>query len=515
MTDSGIPKGQTSDDRELSGDITIANVLRVSRNDATFERVLGMLENGRGPSRLNLTGMPETMKAYLIASLSSDLDRPAVVLVSDELVARRFQTEISAFTEKDVLILRQREQSLSEVDASSRETELGRIRALRRLIRGDCSAVIVTAGAMCNRLMPISDFRKAEIALSHAMKVSPEDLAMRLAGNGYERVRSVEGEGEFSRRGDILDVFPVGADIPIRVSFFDDEIDGIKSFDLETQRSVEILKTVRLDIAREILVPDNKKSAVAGQIAEAGETARAAAFSRGASRDVCERILRVAMQDAEHVSEGVLSTGFEKWIRLIYKNGDTVFEYIKNGRALLFADELIQIRKRADAHLAEFMQRFSSMLEKGQILPVSEDILIRSADLMTRLDRMAESVTLSTLPTSGNGLPGGERIEIPGRACDSYRGHEEQLAKRIIERNKTGKRTYIMAGEGARAARLKAFLFEREAFVPILAESLPSGFEYPGAGLLIAGTQDVFGIDRPIRRKRVQGVRIDLFSDLV
>ena len=515
MTDPSEQMIRDMRETKIDGDVTIADLLRASANDPVFFRAAALLQNRRGPSRVNITGMPESMKAYLISSFCEKLKRPAVILVSDELVARRFRNDLSAFSEKEVLVLRQREQNLTEVDASSRETELGRIRTLRRLIDGDYSAVIVTAGAMSDRLMPAGDFRKAEITLTQNMRVSPEDLAMRLSGNGYERVRSVEGEGEFSRRGDILDVFPVGSERPIRLSFFDDEIDGIKSFDMESQRSIEILRTIRLDIAREILVPDSRRAAIAREIAEAGEKARAQAFSRSAPRDVCDRLLSLAQRDAEHVSEGVLFSGLERWIRLIYRKNDTALGYAKNGGALIFVDELIQIRKRSDAHLADFAQRFSSLLEKGQILPVSEDILLRGPELMIEIDRAEEAIALSTLPTSGNGLPGGERFEITGRACDSFRGHEEHLAKLIIERRHERKQTYIMAGEGARADKLKAFLFEREAFAPILRMTLPAGFEYPGAGILIAGTQDIFGIDRPVRRRQIEGVRIDLFSDLV
>ena len=515
MTDPVNPAKHSMGGEKALGNVTVGDVLMTAANDPAFERTVGLLRKGRDSRRINLTGMPEPMKAFLVASLCAELKRPAVIIVSDELAARRFQTDLSAFMEKEALILRPREHTLVDVDASSRGAEIERIRTLRRLTNGNVSVVIVTAGALSNRLMPVGDFRKAEITLSHTMRVSPEDLAMRLSGNGYERVRSVEGEGEFARRGDILDVFPVGSDLPIRISFFDDEIDGIKSFDLDTQRSVENIKTIHIDIAREILIPDNRRASIAREIAEAGEKARAQAFSRSAPRDVCERIIRGAQQDAEHVSEGVLFSGLEKWIRLIYKKSDTVLGYIRSGEAILFADELIQIRKRSDAHLADFAQRFTALLEKGQILPISEDILVRSPDLMIELDRMPEVVTMSTLPTSGNGLPGGERIEIPGRACDSFRGHEDNLAKLISERNRDRKRTFIMAGEGARADRLKSFLFEREAFAPILKASIPSGFEYPGADLLIAGAQDVYGIDRPIRRKKLQGVRIDLFSDLV
>lgn len=493
---------------------TIDDVISVSRNDPVIGRVVRLISEG-GTSPLNLTGMPEPMKAYLIAVLSSETGRPAVVAVADELVARRMQADLSAFFEDEVPILRQRELSLTDVDASSRGTELDRIRVLRRIVSGEFAAVIVTSGALCNRLMPVEDFRKAEIRLSKGMHVSPEDLAMRLVGNGFERVRAVEGEGEFARRGDILDVFPVGSERPIRFSFFDDEIDGIKSFDMNSQRSVEVLASVHLDIAREILVPEARRDSLAAEIADEGERARADAIANGAERDVCDRFLRGAISDAQRISDGIPFSGLEKWIRRIYKQSNTTLDYLRLGNTLFFADELIQIRKRADAHTADFRHRFSSMLEKGQILPISEDLLLRSDEVMAGISGRPGTVTLSTLPTSGNGLSGGERFEISGRASDSFRGHEERLAQTISERNRQRLSTYIMAGEGARAAGLKSLLFEREAFAPILSATLPSGFEYPGAGLWIVGTQDVFGIDRPMRKKRVQGVRIDLFGDLI
>jgi len=498
-----------------NSDGRIKVALDSSRGDPVYDGILQAVQSKNKTKHINVSGMPDPLKAYVVASLSGETGKPAVVIVSDELRARMLQADLSAFLEGEILILRQRELSLAEVDASSRETEFGRIKTLRKLVNGDYSAVIVTTGALNSRLMPVDAFRKAPVGLRTSLRVSPEDLAMRLVGIGYERVRRVEGEGEFSRRGDIFDVFPIGSEMPVRVSFFDDEIDQIKHFELESQRSVDPLSSIEIDIAREFLISDKHRQDISRAIMAEGEKARSAAAAQGATRDVCENIMRLSAHDAERISEGIPFPGLEKWVGLVYKDSETVLSYIRSSDTLLFADEVLQIRKRADSAQADFMQRFTALLEKGQILPLSADLIVKGTDLMRELDRGGRVITLSNLPTSGNGLPGADDFSIKGRSCDSFRGHEEHLAEVITGRVKRGQQTLLMAGQGARAEKLREFLHEREAFAPIISRMLPSGFEYPAAGLLIIGTQDIFGIDRPMHRKKSQGVHIDLFSDLV
>lgn len=496
-------------------DTQMANALALTGSDPVFTKILHSVSSGGSSKHLNLSGMPDCQKAYIVAALSNETGRPPVILVSDELRARTLQADLSAFLRGEILILRQREQTLADADASSRDTELGRIGILRRLVSGDFGAVIITAAALISKMMSVEQFNKELVSLHTGMRVSPEDLAIRLTSIGYERVRKVEGEGEFSRRGDIFDVFSVGAQIPIRISFFDDEIERMKTFELDSQRSVEEIRKVQLDIARELLIPNNRRSELGRHILLAGEKARDEALSRSAPRDICEKLMRVSSHDAEKISEGIVFPGLEKWISLIYRDSQSVLAYVRSGNALLFSDEMMQIRKRMDSTQADFMQQFKALFEKGQILPLSADAIFAGSKIMTELDRKGRVITLSNLPTSGNGLPGADDFSIPGRTCDHFRGHEESLAKLIVRRNGKKQTTLLMAGEGSRADRLKDFLAERDVSATILTDHLPSGFEYPAAGLLMIGTHDIFGIDRPLRRKKSHGIHIDLFSDLI
>jgi transcription-repair coupling factor (superfamily II helicase) len=172
---------------------SMSRILSMAQKDPVFQKIL---EELREPvrSHINVTGMTDSQKAYLISAVCRETGQKPVILVPDELRARMLQMDLSAFCEEDVLILRQRELNLADVDASSRDAELSRIGVLSRLLRGDFGAVIITAGALMNRLMPASDFSNTQVNLCVGMRVSPEDLSMRLVNIGYERQRKVEGE---------------------------------------------------------------------------------------------------------------------------------------------------------------------------------------------------------------------------------------------------------------------------------------------------------------------------------
>jgi len=489
-------------------------ILSLAQKDPVFQKILDTLAVP-SLSHINITGMTDSQKAYLISAICQKTNQKPAILVPDELRARTLQLDLSAFLEEDVLILRQRELNLAEVDASSREAELSRIGVLRRLQNGDFGAVIVTAGALMNRLMPDLEFRNSQISLRVGMRVSPEDLAMRLVNIGYERTRKVEGEGEFARRGDIFDLFPAGADEPVRISFFDEDIDQIKTFDLETQRSTAQLQEISIPLGREILVPEARRGEISRRILEEGEKARLQAAQNGASRSACENLARLAAQDSGRISEGLLFSGLEKWTPVLMPQSESVVSYIRAADCLLFLDEALSFRKRLDSSQADFYQRFTALLEKGQVLPIFEQSIWKGSELFVELDQKGRVVTLSALPTSGNGFPAASNYTVAGRASDSFRGHEESLARQITRRRQEKKETILMAGEGARADRLGQFLYDHDTFSGIFPRHLPAGFEYPAAGLLIIGTQDIFGVDRPLRRKKSQGVHIDLFSDLV
>ena len=496
-------------------DKRIREILAACSKDSVFRSALSDL-SGESDRHLNLTGMTNPQKALVALALARETGKRPVFLVPDELRARSLQQDLAAFLpEEDVAILRPREINFADVDASSRESEFSRLAVIRRLLSLEFGAVILTASSLLCRMPPRSDFDAMSLSLAVGSTVNPEDLAMRLTEIGYERTRNVEGEGEFARRGDIFDIYPVGSEEPVRISFFDEDIDQMKFFDLSTQRSTEQIREIRIVPAREFRILADKREQAARAISEAGHAASRNAAANGADRDTCENFIRNASQDADRILTGMPMAAPEKWMSILFPDSCSALDYVKGNGCLLFLDETLQFRKRLDSAQADYIQRFTSLFEKGQVPPSAAESIFRGAEIFKKLDREFRTITLSELPASGNGFPGGHDYSVPGRASDSFRGHEERLSDLLKKRTAEKKSTYLLTGEGTRTDRLRQYFAERGVFPILVPSHLPFGFEYPGADLLVIGTQDIFGIERSMRKKKSSGVHIDLFSDLV
>ena len=510
---------------------SVESLLREAYKDPAFQDLVSAF--AKRDTHINLTSMTETQKAYLIAAAvlwksendskytssekkgkEADSCPIPMILVSDELSARKMKSYLDAFFEKEAVILRGRETPLTAVSASSREIEQGRIHALIKYLTRDCSALIVTAGALLTKMAPFGDFINTKITLKLGKRIAPEDLAQSLTYMGYTRTREVEGKGEFSRRGDIFDFFPSGSDQGVRVSFFDDEIDQIKLFNINTHRSEEQLKEYTVYPASELLIPKKKWDTLADQMVEIGDAASKKAAAIGADRNSIDSMLRMVGKESESLRAGGFFTGWEKWIDILQPETVSILHYVRCMGDPIYVDEISQVRSRMDGVAADFEIRFRAAFEKGLVPGECATALYSIQETFRELDIM-QVIAMAVLPSTNNGLPGAIPIRIPGTACNSYRGHEEALSDLISERNSKDQATYIMSGTGSRAEKLRSYLFERNSMPVLIPRPLPNGFVYPAISLVVIGTQDIFGVDRGIKKKKKGGMTIDLFSDLV
>ncbi|MFN9174141.1 MAG: DEAD/DEAH box helicase, partial [Synechocystis sp.] len=143
----------------------------------------------------------------------------------------------------------------SPYETSRRESEMvwGQMQVLAELSQGKAikgKAIIATEKALQPHLPPVEVFRDYCLTLQKGAEIESKTLDLTLARLGYERVSSVETEGQWSRRGDIVDIFPVSAELPVRLEWFGDELEGLREFDPATQRSMD-------SIAGLVLTPTN------------------------------------------------------------------------------------------------------------------------------------------------------------------------------------------------------------------------------------------------------------------
>ena len=208
------------------------------------------------PGVCSVYGPDDAQRAHLLSALVRKLGRTMLVIEPNDLAASRMAEDMNLLLGGGARFLPGRDVTFLKTAASSRELSMRRIEALGDCMTGAARALVVSADALLFRMAPPESFGERMIDLSEGMVMEPAELMAKLTAAGYERVHLVEARGQCALRGGIMDVYPVGSPNALRVEFFDDEIDSIRSFDVMTQRSISRRSSVRLYPAQEFRLDD-------------------------------------------------------------------------------------------------------------------------------------------------------------------------------------------------------------------------------------------------------------------
>ena len=172
------------------------------------------------------------MKSHLAAALVLRGHGPVLVITPSDEAAARICEDMEAMGGIRAMAFPARPSTLYRAEAVSREMEARRIGVLGALLDSQIDVLCAPADALCQPLPPAAAFRQAMFTLRAGQRIAVETLCVKLVNAGYAREDRVEGAGQFAARGGIVDIFPVGSEHPVRVEFFDDEIDALRSFDV-------------------------------------------------------------------------------------------------------------------------------------------------------------------------------------------------------------------------------------------------------------------------------------------
>ncbi len=188
---------------------------------------------------IHAVGPAETQKAHLMAALLDQSGRQGLVVSWSESAARQMAEDMSYFN-PSVTFLPQADFMLQFAEGADGALSAARAEAMYHILQGNTA--VISVGTLLDFIAPPDSYKTLELKEGTRCK-NPEE---QLVAMGYKRVPMVETFGQFSIRGGILDVFPPAEDAPCRIEFFDDTVDGIRHFDLESQQSTERMESVRI-----------------------------------------------------------------------------------------------------------------------------------------------------------------------------------------------------------------------------------------------------------------------------
>ncbi len=503
-----------------------------------YENLREDLKKGRGP--VQVTGTLDSQKVHLMYELGEDLGEARgrggwkLAVTYDDSRAKEIYDDFCNFTSK-VWLYPARDLLFYNADIHGNLITRQRITVLKALLEEEEGVVVTTIDALMDHLMPLKLWGSRVLTVEVGKTIDLEALKKELAAMGYERVAQVDGMGQFSIRGGIVDIFPLTEEVPVRIELWDDEADSIRTFDVESQRSVEELERAVIYPASEAVFTKEQLEAGLGEL-EAEEKAYEKAL-RGQRRiEEASRIRTIVKELCEGVREGWKTGGLDGYVR--YFCGETVpfLEYFPAEDSILFLDEPGRLREKGETVELEFRESMAHRLEKGYLLPSQTELLYPAAQILAQLQRKT-AVILTGLDQKLPGFKVQGKYGLTVKNVNSYQNSFEMLIKDLTRWKKEGWRVILLSASRTRASRLasdlreyelRAYCPDGEVDKPLASKVLPGqilvtygnlhrGFEYPLIKFVFITEGDMFGAERRKRRRKktsYQGKAIHSFAEL-
>ncbi len=430
-----------------------------------YEELEKRLKKNRGV--LLLSGCVDSQKVHAASSLWQGFPR-RVILTYSEQKAREIHEDCRYF-DREAVLYQAKDFLFFHADIQGNLLVQQRVRALQALLTKKEVTVITTFDGLMDRLRPLERVKEEILTIGQDSIVEIEALAKKLVRLGYERTGQVEVPGQFAVRGGIVDIFALTEEAPWRIEFWDDEVDSIRSFDAESQRSMENLEEIVIYPAAEP-VPGEKEEAV------------------------------------------------------------SFLDYFDTEETVFFLDEPTRLLEKGRTVEKEFEESMANRAERGETLPEEARLLYGSEEIVARLNRK-NCVALCLMEQKAPEWEVKERYQVEARSVNPYNNSFEMLVKDLKRWKREKYSVILMCASGTRAKRLAADLQEQElnsfycedpdrvvnpSEIMVVHGSLHRGYEYPLIRFAVLSETDIFGRERKKRKKKkvYEGQKIQSFSEL-
>ena len=482
-----------------------------------------------GTKKLALGGLWGSSKAYLISLIEKESLRPCLIVTPSQKQAEEFYEDLTCFQRMGVLpyalenmhLYSQWNVTPYEHTSPHREIVSERLTILDKLLNNETILVVAPVEALMHRTLPRSTLNESTSYLGVGEEVDREEFIGKLVDCGYTHTHIVERRGEFSVRGGIIDIFPSFSTNPIRVEFFGDEIESLREFDPETQRSCEQLELVNILPIRELVL--STKACTAAEIHVEQRVSEV-----GASYNALKTLMN-------HIDEKIFFPGIEWYAPYFHGALDSLFDYLRQDTRI-FLDEPSEIRDACQKFQTTLQKSFKKTEERGFLVPPPERLFLLADEIETQLhERQQIEMHLLQLHNTGESsacydldtksIEWAYTIVPNDRGVEDKEQHIRSTTKRIREwREDNTNQIIITAYTEGQAKRLWDILNEHHVPARVLAElTLPDASEAESlpqdvnivVGTLNAGfvfsphhrifiSEDEFLGKKTVRRRHVQ-----------
>ncbi|WP_100011840.1 transcription-repair coupling factor [Lentibacillus sediminis] len=470
-----------------------------------------------------VAGLSGSARALLVSLVRESVSRPVLLVTHQLPQAQQLYDDLAELMgEEDVHLYPVNELIASEIAIASPELRSERIDSLTAWSKKK-SGILIAPVAAVKRMLPPQDYwEQYQLHFRYGEAIDIDAYLASLVDMGYERSGMVASPGEFSKRGGIIDIYPLTETHPVRIELFDDEIDSIRYFDAESQRSLDKLTEITIGPATELLLTDSDMTAAAGRL----EDALAKSLKKMKNSTSKETLVETIEADISRMKNLERFQEMYKYIGYLYQNPASLLDYLPSDGLVIF-DEMSRIQETAGNLDTEEAEWYASLLEANQMLRDSRF----SFDWLSIWDglkhpRIYMSVFLRHIPnTQPQNI-----IDLSTRTMQEFHGQMNLLKNELTRWEKSDFSVVVLAPNEKRMEKIHSIFtdYDIEAAVsrqpqlpvnkPIITVgNISGGVEMPLHKFVLITENELFKkrTKRPRRQQKVSNAeRIKNYQDL-
>ncbi len=492
-----------------------------------YDEILTGLKKTKG--LIQVAGCIDSQKAHIMYGISNGYKK-RIIIAGNELKAKEIYEDYKFF-DKNVCLYPAKDLIFYNADIHGNLIAKQRINCLKTVVENDEATVITTLDGLMDCIIPKEVFLENVIHIDSTDTIDIEELTKRLIDIGYEKNYQVEATGQFAIRGGIIDIFSLTEENPYRIELWDDDVDSIRSFDCESQRSIEGLDSIDIYPANEIILDEKRISSGLKRLDDEAKPL-IDKLRKEMKTEESANIKNMVEEIKEELTEyrGLTTKGLDGFIKYFYPEAVSFLEYFDKEETICFLDEPIRIMEKAKTVEEEFRESVVNRIEKGYMLPLQMNILTSASEIAAKISSY-KGVAVTTLEFKQQDFKINKIFNITAKSVNPYNSSFEILVKDLKQWKKQGYKVLLLSASTTRAQRLAQDLLDYDLIsfytndldrvinpgeIMITAGNVHKGYEYPLAKFVVISETDIFGTVKTKKKKRkiYEGQKIASFNDL-
>lgn len=467
-------------------------ISEIINRDSRFNDIL----DKNGKENVLVTGLTPAAKASMIVEMYQSDHRQVVLVTNNLYQADKLEADLLQFVPDDELFKYPVQDIMTEeFSTQSPEFMSERVRTLTALANEQRGLFIVPLNGLKKLLTPKSLWQAHQIKIEVGTDIDVDALLKQLVNMGYRRESVVSNIGEFSVRGGIIDIYPLLGE-PIRIELFDTEVDSIREFDIETQRSFDNIETAHITTAHDYIITEEVRYRLVEQLKTAYETTRPK-IDKSVRQDVKDTYDQFNIIEDERFDPQIL----RRLVAFMYKEPATIMDYVKDN-AVVLMDEYNRVKETEASLTTETEEFLQNLIESGKGF-----IGQRFMD-DTALDQLIRQryITFFTLFTASMPIKLQDIVKFSCKPVQQFYGQYDIMTSEFQRYIRQDERVVVMVETETKKERVQAMLNEmhiptlidpaidqiESGHVAIIEGSLSEGFELPYMSLVVITERELF-----------------------